>query len=809
VTVRETRDDVVLATGGLVVRIRRGDTRWLELEQAGKRLEGPEQYVTVAEGRLADDRPVRTSSNRLLMMRPPQFVKVEDRGPLRARVRVEGWLVDTEESPVLRYRCRVDVRAGSADVGLVHTFTHLSPRRLLLIEDYRLRFRHEGSGGTAFGVGGRALPGQPGARLEQLSAHRCTLRAAGESADGPRADGWIAFGEANEALVAVRHFAENFPKALTREDDGVSVHLWTGPEPFDADQGLAKTHELLLSLAAPEGRRAETLAHLREPLFGVAPADWYCAARAFGVLAPHSLARFPQYETQVEAAADLMARSRPLGMRHFGDNYFGGPHKGVHAYQNLEYDVAYNHFLQFARTGARKYLDAGLVQARHQGDIDLKHDDGPQWKHSPRHTTTEAELGHVFLRGLVASTWLTGDPEGLENARVLGRWILGLAANPRAQGNERQIGWALYALTGIYEATWEPRYLESMRAMVDRLLAGQDALGRFSIRYDNRIAFFYGVTLSGLAQYHAVTGDARVPEAVRRIVGRLHGFYPDYAGRTLEGLAWHYARTGDPEARLTAQRAWESTLAWRSLDIGGSTLLTTRFLPSVAMLGLAPPAEWRIPETGPVEDGLRRQHFRAPGGVFHLRPLPPARGVDLVLLRHAGTGSAGVRVTAGGREVAARALPATGDALQYLRLSLAGPGPFRLELQSTGTRAWDVLTESATQRVFEPEGWAHLEALTPRVHLPVEAGAREVRLTLSAQGEGFKGAVLADEAGRPVAALAEFVPFGDERPHRYTLRATVPPGAGGRLWSLDLQNTSVAAADGLAPRAATNPRAYW
>src|SRR6185437_16256348 len=140
--------------------------------------------------------------------------------------------------------------------------------------------------------------------------------------------------------------------------------------------------------------------------------EWYCGTGCLGSLAPYRPDLFPQYEAEVEAAADLWAREGLCGMRHFGDAYFGGPHKGKNSYMNLEYDVPYNFLIQFVRTGARKYLDLARVQVRHQGDIDLKHDCGPQWKHSPRHVEWEAELGHVFLRGLVASTWITGDPDG-------------------------------------------------------------------------------------------------------------------------------------------------------------------------------------------------------------------------------------------------------------------------------------------------------------------------------------------------------------------------------------------------------------
>lgn len=823
VTVKEDNDGVTLHTGVTKVHIRRGDTRWLAIEANGRWLEGPEERVWISPGKIGEDgKIVAQTAPRLLFMRSPTVVKVEDRGPLRARVRVEGSIVDPIERTTLRYRCRIDARAGSPHIGLVHTFTYLGTDPLLAIKDYSMEFltalgstaiqseQGQGFWSTAEFGGDRGTH-RGILRLEQRTASQYVLEGkSGPAGQGTRAPGWVSLGTGHPYLVALKQFWQQYPKSLSLTTSGIAAQLWTGDTPFDADLGIAKTHELLLSVNAAGKARDEALAQLDEPLFGIAPADWYCATRGLGVLAPYSLSKYPQYEVDVEAAADLMARERPYGMRHWGDNYFGGPYKGINAYQNLEYDVSYNHLMQFARTGARKYLDSARLQARHQGDIDMKHDEGPQWKHSPRHTTTEAELGHVFLRGLVASTWITGDPEGLENARVLGNWLIQVVSNPRSQGNERQIGWSLYALTGIYEATWDPRYLEAMKANVDRLLAGQDNLGRFSIRWDNRISFFYGITLSGFVKYYEVTGDERIVESARRIVTRLHGFYPEYGGRTLEGLAWLYTRTGDPEIRKTCQRTWEATMAWRAVDIAAMNIFTTRFLPSVETLGLACPKEWQIPETGPVEDGVRRQHFRAASGTVLLQAEDPKKPVDLVLLRQMGLSPASIRVTdAAGKEITAHSLPATGEPLQYAKLRLPAGGPFRIELKSAESRAWDLITAQRTRRVFHTPDWKNLEALTPRLYFRLQPGAKQVALTLEAEGEGFKGAVLYDPQGNPAGVAEHFIDYGDTKHHQYTLKVPVPAKEAGGLWSLDLQQVSVSQAEGIQPYVSTSPAGYF
>jgi hypothetical protein len=185
--------------------------------------------------------------------------------------------------------------------------------------------------------------------------------------------------------------------------------------------------------------------------------------------------------------------------------------------------------------------------------------------------------------------------------------------------------------------------------------------------------------------------------------------------------------------------------------------------------------------------------------------------VDLVLLRHVGLSPATVRVTdPRGKEVLSRRLPATGEPLQYASLRLPAGGPFRVELDSQTTRAWDLLTAQPTRRVFHVPDWKHVEALTPRAYFRLPEGAAEIKLTLAAQGEGFKGAVVYDPSGAVAGALSRFIDYGDEKPHTYELTVPVKDASGKeRLWGLGLQNVAIARAEGVEPYIATNPEAYF
>jgi hypothetical protein len=211
-----------------------------------------------------------------------------------------------------------------------------------------------------------------------------------------------------------------------------------------------------------------------------------------------------------------------------------------------------------------------------------------------------------------------------------------------------------------------------------------------------------------------------------------------------------------------------------------------------------------------VEDGLRRHHLRAAGGTLYLEPLQAKSPVELTLLRHIGTSPASIRAyDLTGKLLLKEELPATGETIDAVKIVLRSGGPYRIELKSADTRAWDLITTQPVRRVFHTPTWKELEALTPRVYFRLKPGAKEVRLTLEADGEGFKGAVLYSPQGNPAAVTEQFVEYGDTKHHQYELKAAAPGAQLGGLWSLDLQQVSVSRAEGIQPYVSTHPAAFF
>ncbi|MBI5385161.1 MAG: hypothetical protein HZA90_10795 [Verrucomicrobia bacterium] len=764
---------------------------------------------------------------------PPEEVVVEEPGPLRACVRVSGWISDGGTNRLLRYLVRVHAFAGAKHVSVHYTVVQMSPAiKMLWVKDLSLSLAPEFSTGAAFSFGSHTGRLAAPVTLAQVKeASYSVTNATGWREGGLRAPGWVdVSGARGGVTVAVKDFWQQFPKAITLGTNGLRIGLFPeeAAEPFDFDQGLGKTHELLFDFhpaAAPS--RVVFHASRFHPLFAVAPAPWYCDSKVFGDLAPFDFDLFPDYETLTEASGDKFIKSMATGWRNWGDFYYGGPYKGKNAFMDLEYDVPHNFLVQFARTGQRKYLDTAGTMAQHQADIDVNHFTRWQWKHSPRHTETPAEFGHTFTRGLLENYFLTGNRRCFEAAVELGDYFAKEFPKPATLGNERQIGWGLISLLPVYEATWDSKYIMAVTNTLDRLMAGLDARGKFSIRWDNRIAFFNGIAATGFIYVHRATGDERVADAALRVIGRTKGFYPEYSGRTLEALAWAYQRTGDPEfldeLKLTYEATMARTLAWRTMELGAMTIFTVHALPFMEK------SRFVQRPTDPV--AISADQFASENGWF-AHHVPHSEG-EVYLRSDGESGFKFVLVRKGAWKAAAQAdlLDPAGQRVRTLELPRealicqrrvvevprAAAGSYLLKLRSPPAPSdrggsmitWDVVTTRPMPAVLTTPGFEGLEYVTPRLFTVPKADAAKIEIELAGEGEGFKKAVLHDPDGNPAATLEAFVDLGDPGRYAYKLSAEIPARHRDGIWSLSLQDVSLKKLSGLAPYFSTSRHAFF
>ncbi len=204
-------------------------------------------------------------------------------------------------------------------------------------------------------------------------------------------------------------------------------------------------------------------------------------------------------------------------------------------------------------------------------------------------------LGHVWTQGLVRHYFLTGDSFVRETveaigdnlARLVEDGVYSFAIEDAHFG--RAAGWPLLAMAGAYELAFDERYLKAMRNLADRALARQDPhCGGWlyqlypghcfctTRKHVGKAGFITAILVNGLSRYGQLTGDPRIPEAVRRAVTFLNNdtwieqrsgwrytscpaspFVGQY-GVTVMALVNAVRLAGDPEHLRILRKAWEA-----------------------------------------------------------------------------------------------------------------------------------------------------------------------------------------------------------------------------------------------------------
>ena len=808
--IEEDADRITLATGKATAVITR-DSPLRELgTEDGVRVLGPMRVTWTIASAHGAGTPVR------LRMLPAAQMEIEDRGPLHATVRLQGGFADADgRESTFRYDLRIHAVADSARLNMLLTVTNFAARTgriedrtpMTKVLDATVCFPITGPAAQAvFGTDRAPLAVPVGGRVELLQRDHLSyaiIRDGKQAATGTRAPGWVAVASGSGWVTAgVRHFWQNYAKSLAATPNELVVRLWAGAEPLEWEATLAKTHEIIVELSEKAPTRVDP-----DPLRAGMPPAWACGTKAIGgpllPRSPESLARLPYWETLRDTSMRHWLQKMRYGFRDFGDARHGGETKGKNAFNNLEYDVHYNFLLQFLRTGETWYLDSAEVQARHQADIDTDHVTGQPYKHHPFHTTERAEIGHVFLRGLVTHYWLTGERRSLEVARRIGDYLAAQAAARAGFGNERQIGWGLYGLTGIYEATLDDRYLKAAAGLCDALVSGQSPSGKFNIRYDNRISFMNGIAMHGMVTVQELTGDEKLAEGIQRLARRTLGLYPEYAMRTLNAYAWLVERTSDPRYLDVMERTLEASMEFHMPGLPGDATTSEthawRFPWFACKYQLFPLFE-KIPADLPSPVGWRGLRIQHPRLEMFIRPAHGGKASVLVMLEGLAGGRAEL-LDRCGKSLQVAVLDAPDRQFQPVVFPLPDAGmTYFLRLETAEGKGWHLQHDASARITFCHPTAPYLENLYPRAFGFLEDEAGEVAVRFEAMGEGYHSATLYDPDGNPVAATERFVDLDDRGRYEVELRAPITdPRRKG--WSLVMHQARVLQIRGFLP--------YW
>ena len=464
--------------------------------------------------------------------------RIETNGPLRSTICIAGTLSDGRES-AFTYELRISAFRGIPQIQLDPTFTLVCEAREVHLQEVSLVL-----GGT-FPTGPMTLGmdtpvavvrqrGQT-AHLTQASLNHCAAVVdTTEKARGKRASGWMTSGR---LTVAVRRFWQQFAKRLALSDRELRIELWSPKaSPRRFGRGAAKTHSLLLAFHPEDVSPRAIAAKFEHPPTLHPGAESYAASRAMG--------QFPlpsKSHAEIDALYEYALARRLHEQQRRAHNSFGMVHYGDIGHINSEIDAHKAFFIQWARTGARKWLDFALDWARHSQDLDVCHyspnprEIGIHHSHyAPDHNNYSLTLTHTWIEGQLYRYYLTGDRRSLMAADLAGRAFSrsmltsGQMFDAGRKGGgigSRAYGRACWALCELHRATRNPRYLWAMKRLTGYLVSSLRPDGAVPASHDgnghwrttDECPHMAAICAAGLARYAELSGDRTVVPHLERI----------------------------------------------------------------------------------------------------------------------------------------------------------------------------------------------------------------------------------------------------------------------------------------------------
>lgn len=508
-------------------------------------------------------------------------VVVEERGPVRASVRLAGDLVDEEGRRFGPFVARLWAWAGSPLLSLSFRIFQETDQLVAIVDDLLLEittpFREDPHGGFSLRTFDQPLPEGQVRELElralEPHAYVVTGRRAVTLERGEHAPGWVdirgftADGARGGLACGMRWFWQQYPKTLTVTPEGIIIGLFQRRKRDDWDldsplylmtRGEAKRHQVWLwahngAISADELDRVQRAWDARPHLCN---GDWIARSGVLGHFTPHGPERFPEMDRFLQSWEDSELGKVRYGIRDFRETLWCQNYRGRAANALLEY-------FSSGRPEWQQYFEQTMA---HNLDVDTIHyePERPQWvgairSYSPYHTTGEAS--HAISSNCQDQFlhWLfVGEPDSLREATLAADYIARLPAD---QGRSaRQEGWPMAQMAMAYLWTSNQEYKKAAEGFLEyahlythpRRGAYDEIHSSFSHR--GIVPLMTGYLGFGLIRYHEATGDEK---AARLIVALTEAVISETGDS--KGGFWY--------SPCASQRIWGDTRC--SILIGG------------------------------------------------------------------------------------------------------------------------------------------------------------------------------------------------------------------------------------------------
>ncbi len=538
----------------------------------------------------------------------PARVSIEEAGPLRAIVRIEGVHASSGGETLFDYVVRLVFHAGQEWFETEYGFTDreaaewtpvssltldipLAPSPLPFAgttSEYKIDKFYEFDAPFSVYSGKQDFFG--------VFAGATMFRSDGAEVVNPgyeseaRARWWADASTAERGLtVAIRDMSQNYPKEIRAAADRVRLDFYPGreTEPLRVHQGWRKTHTALLYFhdggAKAAGSR-ELCFRWQAPVVPWSPR--HVESGLVGDILPYSPAKYPMIERSLRQGFVGYESGVGRGLVDYGDTMGPGTGERGNFMQNNAYDTPWVAFLLFLRTGERRYWERARAAALHTADIDVVHHStrtpvevGGIRIHGPNHVQYDAEAiagssvapNHEWVEGLLMAYHLTGETRYLEEAKGVAAhllraidagWILP-PYNAKWNG-ARNLGWPLLALTILHDETGDPAFEAGAARIVRALRDLQLPNGSFPITigpFTAAAPLHNAIVMEALGRRVAMTGDAEAKAIFLRTIEStlrdlsfpdgemMYITHPDcrspYASMPWGGFHFGYLFTGD------------------------------------------------------------------------------------------------------------------------------------------------------------------------------------------------------------------------------------------------------------------------
>lgn len=377
-----------------------------------------------------------------------------------------------------------------------------------------------------------------------------------------KAKGWIDISDASKGIaIGIKNFVEEYPKGLqVNPKTGTLIgYIWPAdidPMSFERKhtkkdggmlgnfaQGVTKTTEFIYYFHTNATAKEIDIVmdySLKQPVAHAA-SKWYTESKVYGNMAAFS-DKHPEYENALQYKYDWWIFNQDweswYGMFDYGDGktyYFNGK---WYMWTNNEPTIDFMFWTNFMRTGDPKYYYAAQNMSKHTMDVDNIHwpkkreyvgainDAIDFWNYEEEEESTpylgigrrHAEehwyallSAHVWIKGWIASYYITGDQRALEVAKMTGDTYIN-----RIWGEHDLRGRRLYLsilnLVEIYDATKLEKYKKELDDRVSILLDLQKEQGGNLLL--DRYGYSQNYVVQSLYTYWQLTQDKNVKKAL-------------------------------------------------------------------------------------------------------------------------------------------------------------------------------------------------------------------------------------------------------------------------------------------------------